>query len=90
MSFFKTQLSEFSDDLIFTCNLPPLRPAGEGWGEGGSTVCTNLLYLNFKSHPHPNLPPLDGGRDRFAVAATSSVGFARETNAKMDVHSAVV
>ena len=48
-----------------TC--PLSRPAGEGWGEGGSTVCTNLLYLNFKSHPHPNLPPPDGGRDRLTL-----------------------
>ena len=46
--------------------------------------------LKSQSHPHPNLPPPDGGRDRFAVAATSSLGFAREMKAEMDAHLAVV
>ena len=39
------------------------RPAGEGWGEGGSCPLCRISA----SHPHPNLPPLDGGRDQVAV-----------------------
>ena len=42
---------------------PLSRPAGEGWGEGGSC---HLCCIS-ASHPHPNLPPLDGGRDQVAV-----------------------
>ncbi len=39
------------------------RPAGEGWGEGGSCPLCRISA----SHPHPNLPPPDGGRDQVAV-----------------------
>ena len=42
---------------------PLSRPAGEGWGEGGSC---HLCCIS-ASHPHPNFPPLDGGRDQVAV-----------------------
>ena len=45
---------------------PLSRPAGEGWGEGGSMGCTNLLLLKTTKPPHPNLPPPDGGRDKVA------------------------
>ena len=44
--------------------LPLSRPAGEGWGEGGSYPLCRI----YASHLHPNLPPLDGGRDQVAVA----------------------
>ena len=47
---------------------PLCRPAGEGWGEGGSTNYTTLIFPKQKSHPHPSLPPPDGGRDRVADA----------------------
>ena len=47
-----------------TC--PPLPSGGEGWGEGSSTGCTNLIFPKQKSHPHPNLPPPDGGRTKVA------------------------
>ncbi|QMT37518.1 hypothetical protein [Neisseria sicca] len=33
-SFFKTQISEFSDDLVFIFNLPPLPSGGRGLGRG--------------------------------------------------------
>ena len=42
---------------------PLSRLAGEGWGEGGSCP----LFRIFASHPHPNLPPPDGGRNKVAV-----------------------
>ena len=44
--------------------------------------------LTWWSSPH--LPPPDGGKDKVAVEATSSVGFAYEMKAKMNAHSAVV
>ena len=44
-------------------NSPLSRSAGEGWGEDGSCP----LCCISASHPHPNLPPLDGGRDQVAV-----------------------
>ena len=47
-----------------TC--PLSRPAGEGWGEGGFTGCTNLILPKAAKPPHPNLPPQDGGRDKVA------------------------
>ena len=47
---------------------PLSRPAGEGWGEGGSMGCTNLILPQAAKPPHPNLPPPDGGRDKAAVA----------------------
>ncbi len=53
-----------------TC--PLSRPAGEGWGEGGSMGCTNLIFPNPQSHPHPSLPPPDGGRNRIADTAKRS------------------
>ena len=46
------------------CSLSRL--AGEGWGEGGSMGCTNLICLKPRSHPHPNLSPPDGGRNKVA------------------------
>ena len=47
-----------------TC--PLSRLAGEDWGEGGSMDHTNLIFPKQKSHPHPSLPPPDGGRNRIA------------------------
>ena len=47
------------------------------------------FYLNLRNHPRPNLPP-PRGKGRVAVAATSSVGFAHEMNAKMKTHSVIV
>ena len=41
--------------------------------------------------PPPSQPsPAGRGKGQVAVAATGSVGFAREINAEIDVHSAVV
>jgi len=48
---------------------PLSRPAGEGWGEGGSMGCTNLILPQAAKPPHPNLPPPDGGRDKVTAAA---------------------
>ena len=45
-----------------TC--PLSRPAGEGWGEGGSMGCTNLIFPNPQSHPHPSLPPAGRGKEQ--------------------------
>ena len=28
--------------------------------------CTNLIFPKPQSHPHPSLPPPDGGRDKVA------------------------
>ena len=33
---------------------------------------TNLIFPKQKSHPHPSLPPLDGGRNRIADTAKRS------------------
>ena len=45
------------------------RLAGEGWGEGGSCPLCRISA----SHPsHPNLPPLDGGRNKVAVTEKRS------------------
>ena len=57
--------------FLLPCDLPPLPSEGEGWGEGDSMGCTNLIFPKQKSHPHPSLPPPDGGRNKVAVAAKS-------------------
>ena len=44
-----------------TATCPLSRLAGEGWGEGSSMGCTNLIFPKPQSHPHPNLLPPDGG-----------------------------
>ena len=50
---------------------PLSRPAGEGWGEGDFTGCTNLILPKATKPPPPpppppppNLPPPDGGRNK--------------------------
>ena len=48
---------------------PLSRLAGEGWGEGGSMGCTNLISPQATKPPHPNLPPPDGGRNKVADTA---------------------
>lgn len=44
-------------------NLPPLLFGGRGLGRGRFLP----LCCISANHPHPNLPPLDGGRDQVAV-----------------------
>ena len=45
---------------------PLSRLSGEGWGEGGSMGCTNLILPQAAKPPHPNFPPPDGGRNKVA------------------------
>ena len=66
--FSQTQISKFSDDLVLTCNLPPLPSGGRGRGRGWFCGLARIwFYLNLRSHLHPNLPPPDGGRDRLLL-----------------------
>ena len=62
---FCVDLRDNNRSVGFAHENPPLsRSAGEGWGEGGSCPLCRISA----SHPHPNLPPIDGGRDKVAVA----------------------
>ena len=36
---------------------------------------TNLIFPKQKSHPHPSLPPPDGGRDKVADTAKGRLKF---------------
>ena len=47
---------------------PLSRPAGEGWGEGGSYPLCRI----FANQSHPNFSPSDRGRDKVAVVEKSS------------------
>ena len=66
---FCVDLRDNNRSVGFAHENPPLsRSAGEGWGEGGSCPLCRISA----SHPHPNLPPIDGGRDKVAVAEKRS------------------
>ena len=49
------------------CNLPPLPSSGRGLGRGWLYELHEFIFSSeTQSHPHPNLPPPDGGRNRIA------------------------
>ena len=54
-----------------TCSLS--RPAGEGWGEGGSMGCTSLI-LPKAAKPPPSSP--DRGRNKVADTARGRLKWA--------------
>ena len=55
-----------------TATCPLSRLAGEGWGEGGSMGCTNLIFPSHKATPILTFPRRTGGRDRIADTAKRS------------------
>ena len=61
---FCVDLRDNNRSVGFAHENPPLsRSAGEGWGEDGSCPLCRISA----NHPHPNLPPPDGGRNKVAV-----------------------
>ena len=64
----KNRISRFSDDLVSTCNLPPLPSGGRGLGRGRLLGLYEFAFtLNPQSHPHPSLPLSDGGSDKLPL-----------------------
>ena len=66
-SFSKTQIPKFSDDPIFCLQPTPSPVRRERAGERVALRLARRFDLNPQSHPHPNLPPPDGGRDRLPL-----------------------
>ena len=54
---------------------PLSRLAGEGWGEGGSVGCANLISPQAAKPPHPSRPPPDGGRNKIADTVKGRLKF---------------
>ena len=73
---FCVDLRDNNRSVGFAHENPPLsRSAGEGWGEGGSCPLCRISA----SHPHPNLPRPDGGRDKVAVTERGRLTFFQTT-----------
>ena len=53
-------------------NLPPLPSSGRGLGRGWLYEPHEFDFPKPQNHPHPSLPPPDGGRNRIADTAKRS------------------
>ena len=80
----------FQTTLFLPATCPLSRLAWEGWGEGGSADCTNLIWPKLQKPPQSQPSPAGRGKGQVAVAATCSVGFAHEMNAEMKAYVTVV
>ena len=64
--------SSWIEIYVTPCNQPPLPSGGRGLGRGWLYEPHEFDFPKPQNHPHPNLPPPDGGRNRIADTAKRS------------------